>query len=210
MKFYSIRTFKKTSSDPLNKTNIFEKAHQRNIQRMNGNASAYGTCIFYGDTAEKFNDILGINALKKFKEDLELGFNHRFLTFCQYKKNGIKRHRLTTLFELFIPKSIPKSIWEIFIDNKVSDRQFKEIILDKQRVSQVLWNYSHISPIILEEAKLFDQEIENWTKLQECYSKFAKRGIFITFIGGFQIIKEMSEIVENIIEIEKEIISLSS
>ncbi len=206
MKFYSIRTFKKTSSDPLNKTNIFEQAHQRNIQRMNGNASAYGTCIFYGDTAEKFNGILGINALKKFKEDLEPGFKHRFLTFCQYKKNGIKRHRLTTLFELLIPKSFPKEGWETIIDSKVNDRQFKEIIKDKQRVSQVLWNYSCISPVILEEAKLFDQEIENWTKLQECYSKFAKRGIFITILGGFQTIKKMSEILDNIIEIEQKII----
>jgi len=210
MKFYFIWTFKKTSSEPLNKAYIFEKVHQRNIQRMNGNASAYGTCIFYGDTAEKFNEILGINALKKYLEDLKAGLNNLLLIFYEYKKTGIKRHLLTTFSRIIPSKFIPRSILEMFIDDIVGDRQFKNIILDKQHASEVLWNYSYLSPIILEEAKLLNREIENWTSLQEYYSNFAKRGIFITIFRGYQIINEMSEIIGNIIEIEQKIIDNAS
>ncbi len=206
---YPIWTFRRIS-DPKQKEDIFLEAHQRNIQRMIGNGSAYGKGLLYSDPASKFKGVLGIKALKELKRCFQPGFQYRFLTMYQYRANGVRGHFLKRAIERLLPEALAEYYSEMGIQYVIEGGQYHQIILDKQHVSQVLWNFSYLSPSIYREAELFDMDAENWTKLWEIYSQFIERGLIMTKIRGLLIIKDMEKILDNIIEIEKEIISLSS
>ncbi len=194
-------------SDPFSREIIFDKAHKRNIQRMIGNISAYNKSLIRGDTAEKFKGILGIKALEALRTNFQPGFLHRFLTMYQYRLFSIPCHFIKNLIETIFPEPLQKIANEMMgWDYILPGGQYEFIRQDKQHVSQVLWNYSDISATILREAELFDQEVENWTKLKEYYYQFINRGFFMTKLRGLLIIKEMDKILHNIIAIEQEII----
>jgi len=201
---YPIWTFRKVS-EPKNDEDIFIEAHQRNIQRMKGNESAYGKGMMF--SGSQFNGILGIKALEELKRYFQPGLRYRYLTMKQYRQNGLRGRLMKIFCKLAFPNDPFVDFYSEFGILYLTDSgSFHFTSLDKQRASQVLWNYSYLSPTITREAELFDMEVENWTKLYNEYSKFINREIILTNHQASSIIENMDKILDNIIAIEQQII----
>jgi len=199
-----INTYKKIG-EPLSKNIIFELAHARNIERMKGNISAYGESVWFN--ASKLSNLLGIKALEKIKEDFQPNIKTLFSTTQIYKKEntGIK-----------IMINLCKFLSKIFTTDGLPDRicieqfvlPYSLILMDKEFNLNFLHENTDLSPISKEELVLFEEEYENWTKFYNEYSVFVNRGLKLSNIRGMISVYRMGFILDNIIEIQKKIITL--
>jgi len=95
---YLIETFTNQSdSPPLPKNKRFEKAHERNIQKMKGKLEGYS------DLRLPLFPKLGIKAVEAFKKDLRIGITRRMATVFLY---GITDYQ--QLINVYLPIAIEK------------------------------------------------------------------------------------------------------
>lgn len=199
-----INTYKKIG-EPLSKNSIFELAHDLNIERMKGNISAYGESIWFN--ASKLSNLLGVKALEKIKEDFQPDIKTLFSTTQIYKKQntGIK-----------ITINLCKIFSKIFTIDGLPDRicveqfvlPYSLILMDKEFNLKFLHENINLSPISEGELVLFEEEYENWTKFYNEYNVFVNRGLKLSNIRGMISVYRMGFILDDIIEIQKKMITL--
>ena len=200
--YNSFITFQKISKEPLNKTAVFKLSFKRNLQRMKGNISAYD---------KMWSDFdLGINALKELKKNFEPGLKNRFATILKYKFETpiIKRiYRAGIFLNNIGPKLVDLSMIEFMVS------QYHRITFEKQDIAKYLWkvkdliNDANLSSMCRETSLLLSQEAENWNNLASYYTKFLKRGVFMSFPLSVILINRMADSLDNIIAIEEAIIA---
>ena len=200
-KHIMVETYQKIS-DPPSKYIIFEKAHQRNIERMKGNLSAYKENDVIDNMSKTFHNLFGVKSLERLKEDFKPGIKSRFLTMLFYKKQNIGIRFMVNLCKLCKPDFVPDRICEEqFI------KPYLIIIMDKNYNLQYLHDNIDLLPINKKEITLFEKEMENWTELNEHYNAFVDKGLRLCNIKGLFSIYQMGLILDNIIEIQREIVS---
>jgi len=69
-------------------------------------------------------------------------------------------------------------------------------------------NYSDLSPKYKRCSELLKNESEQWLKIAEFNRILLNKGFFITIPGALIILNKMDDIMENIIQIEQDILSL--
>lgn len=198
---YLIQSFKKIS-DPLPHEEAFELAHERNIERLKGNLTAYDKEL---NKIEGYE--FGISASQSFKDHFKKGLKNRFKTIVTYKMDGMQFKRNNRLIfinalRLKIPISFIKSL-------NPDIRQYDLIAMEKQYTAKYLRDVDN-SLNCNYKASLFDQEAEYWFKLSEYYDKFLKRGFLILLPHSIFLMKQMERIVDEIISIEESIIASSA
>jgi hypothetical protein len=189
---YFIEIFKNISASPFNKTEIFKIAHERNIERMKGNHSAYARRYEYFT--------LGIKGLQKLQQELEEETeSHQFL-IPMYKNRGVMVNLISKLH-----KTLNRSVQQM---PKISNI-FKNISIEKEDISNHLDKNIELLDVYQKEKKLLSDESEKWSELNLFYSKFIRKNIFLKKTEALNLIKKISLIVNEIISIENEIINLS-
>ena len=202
-----VKMFVDTPELPLTRDESFNISHKRNIERLKGNFSVY-----FGDFLnDSESHLFGINALKRLRKDFGVGLNYRIRTVYRYKLNnrlGIAYRLMDKLFLRF-PQFFPfhpdlliLELNDCFENIGIEKKYFAEFLSE---VQDILSDENMIE-ICKYESALFEKEAENWTKLAEYYSEFRERGILMATLHGFNIIKNMANVTDNIIAIEQAII----
>jgi len=179
-------SFEKTS-EPLSKEEIFDKSHERNIQRLNGKYSE----IFYNIIP--FTDY-GIKAVKSLKRDLSPGLRHRFATLLSIENYHEKNY------------TIPVGEYRGDFVNSI---MFRIHAIEKRNASQYLLANKHISPLCEKDGELLAQEANHWDNLSILINKLYKaadNGFLKLIIGSKPILDQMKKELEEIIIIEEKII----
>ena len=199
---YLIYVFKKIS-DPMPEKEAFELAHRRNIERLIGNHSLYKSQLGRMENLE-----LGIYAAKALKEDFSTGLKHRLRTSFIYKHQGreylrwlVKNSFYLFLHKVYHPYSFLKSI-------SSEENIYGWIALEKQYTAEYLKTLG--SQKIKHEADLFENETQQWRRLSSYYNLFLEKNILIRLPRAIYIIKNMKNILDNIISIEEEITLLQN
>lgn len=213
-KFYPVpvMTFKKIS-EPLPKEIIFNMSHERNIERMRGNISVYNADWVYGNISEKYNELVGIKALEKFKNNIRKRLKYRYLIVPNVKFSGFKKGNFENTAILSVTLSpIFFKIFEKISQKPINSLKGKKIsklnmiYTDKNYTLQYLRDNSDLLQNNSSEIKLFEYELENWSKLNERIKKYLNLGLFMKIFYGRRIINGMEKLLENIMEIENEIL----
>jgi hypothetical protein len=203
-----VRIFVDTPESPISRDEAFNISHNRNIERLKGNYSAYSH-KYYNSTDRH---LFGINALKRLRKDFGEGIDHRICTVNRYKLNnrlGIG-YKLMDFLYFRLPKLFPYhpdllilELNDCFENIAIEKKHFAEFLSEVQD----LLSDENLIRICNYESALFEQEAENWSKLAEYYSEFRVRGVFMSLSLGIQIIKNMANVTDNIIAIEQAIIN---
>ena len=211
---YDFQVFEKVK-EPMTKEQAFIFAHERNIQKLKGNRSAYFSHL--GDMNWTSRSKYGINAsqlLKTTYEGLEVN-----TTIEIYKLQGL----LTSfIYDFFYPlykfysffNFKEKTIFDMIAARMINF--FDHISYDKKYTTEYLseaeyrLNDKNLSNICKYEANLFNYETENWTKLSKSYNEFLSKGFLISNFKAINIIKDMDKTIKSIIELEDKIINGSN
>lgn len=180
-----IWVFKKMDNSlPPSHKERFEKAHQRNIKRLKGDFDAYfgvnlSDLPFLKHLYFSVCYRLGINAAKALEKDF-LRFN-RIITVNQYIK-----------YDFF-------------------NYSYEMIYLEKYNVSQYLLQNIDISPACEHDGLLLQKEAELWKNLtlyiQELNEIGRNNSLLKTLILSQPLLNEINQLIDEVIEIEKAIIS---
>ena len=200
----SILTFNKISDPPENKIYL-KKVYEKNIERMKGNKSSYDGDVLLDAILDELEDYLGINAVKSLQEDYQQGLLNQISQVRQLKKNN----KLSPLMILAIKLLKIDKSYASAIDENVA-RPYILYLRDKEFQYNFLEKNSDILQISNEELSLYKQEINYWKELFDHYKIFVKRGLSLSFIRGSIKVRQMNSVLEKIIEIQNEIIWLST
>ena len=209
---FRIKSYKKPVNITYEKEKIIEQVYQRNIKRLQGDYRYYISDIDYPDSYNiTANYTYGINASEEIKNIFGNGLKTQIYTIFQYKlagKFGIKNTIFTTI-ELMFQKLFNKEISLIF-DLVIPGYKniYRTIADEKLIISKVLLNYSDLSPKYKRCSELLKNESEQWLKIAEFNRILLNKGFFITIPGALIILNKMDDIMENIIQIEQDILSL--
>jgi hypothetical protein len=187
---YSLEIYKKINS-PLSREEIFQKARERNIEKMKGISEVYDS------RWRKSN--LGLNGLKKYMIDLE-NETKKSIIISEYKQTNRRLKMILNLSKIFVNYSFSKEL-----NLSVFDR----IAVEKQYITKFLEENKSLSEIYKHDALLFNQEEQNWKLLATYFSEFAKKRMLIKKSLGLETIRKMIEILDKIILLENKIINLS-
>jgi len=183
VKKYRIWAYEKVT-DPLPKEKALELAHKRNIQRMKGDKYSYDK-----DCRKPYREF-GINALERFKRDLE-SINPTILTIS-YKISNI-----TGFFNFYPFASMPK------IE--------KGIYVEKLNISQFLIKNGNLSSNCMHDAILIKQEAQYWKHLSQLHSDLYTAIHTNNILKAIQLSKtildKMINVIDVIISIEKLLIN---
>lgn len=200
--------------EPMTKEQAFIFAHNRNIEKLKGNRSAYFSYI--RNINWTFHSKYGINAsqlLKTYYEGLEVN-----TTIKSYKLQSLLKGFIYDLFNPLYKFYSFFNFKEKTILDMIEARMinfFDHIAYDKKYTAeylsdgQYILNDKNLSNICKYEASLFCGEAENWTKLSKSYNEFLRKGFLISNYKAVNIINNMDKIMESIIELEDKIISSS-
>lgn len=185
---YSIQLFSKISGLPIKKKEVFEKVHNRNIEKMKGTISVYP--MRYRKRK------LGINALNSLKNELDKGIKDRSNILLSYKCNGLKNRFLHKISKFLIDQYVPEQNFS---------NLFGWIAYEKENVFQYFEKNNHLLNAFQEEKENFKCEAKNWRILASYFSEF--RNIFMTRSDTLNLIKNMSSTIDNILLIEQKIVN---
>jgi hypothetical protein len=190
----------------FNRTEIFLKAHERNIEKMKGNRSVYDPILM-----NITSDIYGVNVLERLLQNMT-GMNNISHIFHVYKmSNSNKSEPIYYFLLLFMEKFFP----EIFT---LSDYQnlfnfYYQISVEKLNTSKYLktLNSTFKNETVINlckfEANLLKNESEKWAVLGNLYLYFMKFGRFLSSPWSICIINEMRNNINTILEIQNSIIN---
>ena len=209
---YRIKTYKKPVNINFDKEEIIEQVYQRNIQRLLGDYHYYISEIDYPDSYNiTGNYSYGINASKDIKKIFGDDLNNQIFTISAYKlagKLGIK-NTFFTIMEQFFQKYYDKDISLVFDLAVPGYKNIYETIADEKLIiSKVLSNYSYLSSKYQLSSELLKNESDQWFKIAEYNRILLNKGIFITMPRAIIILNQMYNIMDNIIQIEQDILSL--
>jgi len=209
---YRIKSYKKPINISNEKENIIEQAYNRNIKRLQGNYRYYISDTDYPDSYNiSANETYGINASIEIKKIFGENIKIQLYTILQYKltgKLGIKNTFFTILDKIL--KNYFEKDFSYTFDNIIPGYKnvYNTIAYEKMIISNVLYNYSNLSQKYQVCADLLINESEQWLKLSEYNKILLNKGLFITIPKALIILNQMENIMNEIIQIEQNIISL--
>jgi len=198
-KIHLITTFKKIS-EPSEEKQAFNAAHDRNIECLKGNLSAHSQNII--DSKNVYDFDLGINSLRRFKNECNQGLLHIRRIMKAYKGRSLNQLILTNALKIIsVFYNMPSSFDEMLTQN-----EFERIAIEKEYVASYLQNNSHISDSCLFDADLFIQEAEKWMELSELYSTFMGKGLRNNLYFTKKTLEKITNTLDEIIKLEEKII----
>ena len=204
-----VKIFSKNSEEPLSKQEAFNLSHKRNIEKLKGNFSVYFD--EYSGIYEKDNYSLGINALERLKGDLKDGIINQIKSAYIYKLNnnfGFFYRFMDRIYK-HTYKIFPYNINKIILD---SNDVFENIAIEKNYTANYLKEIQNnltdenLINLCKYESSLFKYESENWSKIENYYNEFRKKGVFMPLPQALTLLNNIAEAIENIILIEEAII----
>jgi len=177
---YHFLIFKNIIDQPLNKKECFQRAHERNIQKMKGNKTVYDEEIFQRYFGFR---IFGINALQSLKQDITL-FN-------------ILLYNALPDIHFLSPWTSISAYWMIYEEKYEIAQYLKENYLFSPKIC--LWDAQHLEL----EAQLILHFIHLMFDLNQTLSN--NTGI-VTFLRSYPIIKDIRNTIDTMISVEKAII----
>jgi len=207
---YLIQSYKKPQDPVYDKATILEHAYQRNIKRLQGDFRYYTSPVDHKECYNLTKDyIYGINASKKIQSMLGEDFKTQLETLYAYKKTGkfgIK-NTCVSILDRFIQRFLHIDLSYTF-DCAVPGyrNNYRFIAEEKQMISEVLQNYSHLSPLCRYSADLLQKESLLWFDLASYNRILMNKGIFISSPRAVYILNHMTKIMDEIIEIQQDII----
>lgn len=194
---YLIITFEE-ALESLPKSEIYKRAHERNTKRLRGSHDAYDEMLTEVGYYE-----FGISGSKSLKKDFSRGLNNRIKTIFIYKIMGkqFRKQKRQDLAKSLLYK-IPQSFFQII---HPTENEFDRIAIEKCHTAKYLTTMGNSH-----EAGLFEQEAEHWSKLSSFYNKYLKRGFVIFLPHSILIMRQMENIVDEIISTEESIITSSA
>jgi hypothetical protein len=174
---YLFEIFEDAIDEPLSKTEAFELAHTRNINRMKGDANAYSKEYTLVLGHELY--IFGVHALKFLKHSYNIR-NILMLTISD-KIRGTS----------YIYESAYWCYW---------------IFYEKHNISQYLIENSDLYSNAIFDAEMLEIEANNWLLLNLTIMKLSSIPIF-RLPAKMLVLKEIRDILDIIISIEKDIIN---
>ncbi|MCX6666018.1 MAG: C39 family peptidase [Euryarchaeota archaeon] len=174
-----------SGSSPLTLDERLEKAHERNIQKINGDKTVYS------ELSLNLFSYLGIKGLKAFRRDLRIGITHRMTTV-----------RIDT--KLDSNTMIISSIYDIISIEKNNASQYLFSIIDSLQDKNLQTLCAH-------DAMLLQRESDSWKQMSqfvlELYELGKTQGPFMTWILSFPITTKMKQALNEMISIENAIIT---
>ncbi|MEA2054422.1 MAG: C39 family peptidase, partial [Candidatus Thermoplasmatota archaeon] len=175
---YTTLAFKK-ARESLPKEKAFEMAHERNIQRMKGNASAYD-----GQSCRENFCVFGVDALRALKKDF-----------------GLASFAIRAPFLVLITKFYP------YLSLIMQSYEFTA--MEKHNVSEFLYQNSNLSPICKRDALLLETEADHWKEMKSYMAELndIMDSLLETMLYAMPIIQSITETINKIIDVEMDIIS---
>jgi hypothetical protein len=189
---FLINAYKKVNS-PLSDEMVFKKSHDRNIEKLKGNAISYD---------EKWQDYkLGLNALYALRNDFEMILNKKnFDLISLYRLDSFKLAIMERGPLFFVKKSSRPIFNDTFIN------PYDTISIEKKYAYEYIKNNSVNFRGLEDEIELLGQELEIWKLISNFYSRFYKEFILSTKNNKIKKINEyLVSNISEIINIEKNI-----
>ncbi len=181
---YYIETFLNHSIPPYSLEKRFEKAHERNIQKVNGDRKVYS------DLSLNLFSYLGIKGLKAFKGDIRMGITHRMTTVMIYAKLVSDPTLLTSIYNTIVVEKYNASQYLSYIQNYLHDQKLKTLC-------------TH-------DATLLQRESNCWKNMSLLVSELnilgKTHGPVTTWMLSFSITQKMKKTVNEMISIESAMI----
>ena len=163
------------------------------------------------------NFTYGINASKEIHRILGDGLQTQLVTLEEYKENGRENGRfgmlntLLFIFEKSIQRMCNKDISFILdLLFPCYKNSYRLIAEEGQVISTVLLNYSHLSPVFQHCAELLQKESDLWFEIASYNRLLLNKGVFLSIPRALWIFNQMADIMDDIIQIQQDIISISS
>jgi hypothetical protein len=184
---------KKPQFQLLSPQQRFEQSHAQNIKRLRGDFEAYYgidpsnlpllTYLYLSTYAYR-----GIAAARALKRDVSWPL-HRLLTISRYQEYY---NELSDIFYMM----------------------YDNTRIEKENISYYLLENQNLSPICKTEGLLFQREADCWKNftllVKELNEISANQGLIITFLQSQNIFKQMNQLLDEIINIEKTIIKINN
>jgi hypothetical protein len=203
---YVVETFADTPVAPLDKEQVFLKAHERNLQKMKGDHSVYDSMI-----TEQWNvSHLGILGVQQMNTDFSKGIANRITTIAYYKYYCFIRlltadYRLSSLLSLMVPDSVNFSLTPNFFNKFTQIAMEKTTIVEYLNSTKSSWSNPELSQLCAHDAQLLLYEQQNWSRLADHFEIFIKRGLLISTPRAVLVVKDMVPSAQNIFLLEQEI-----
>jgi hypothetical protein len=205
---YSIELFSPETPSELTDNERLFLSLARNGEKLNGTLDVYDDHLKNTWGCTEF----GINTVKAMKTSYAPGFS-RWGTSLVYQ--------WLVLYHLFPFEYLVFSIFDekyptVFgIDEHLNTaNQIRQIGIEKQVIAQYLQHQSEtvshpsLKSTLLSQSVFLDQEAQLWIDLGEQYEQFARRSILLSTLKSLQIINEMHSIVEQIVTLEEQFLSM--
>jgi hypothetical protein len=188
---YLIEIFKKNKI-PLSKKDALKCAHERNLEKMQGNKNSYAKIY-------RYKNEIGLKALEALREDLNSELSQRLKIIRTYRHIG-KRLNLLSKFTKLFPAA-RSSNYNPFTSF------YSKISTEKLYTYQYLNNNYDSLKLFKNEILLLNEEIKIWNSLELNFLKFSKK-VSLNKNEALEIIEKIKNQIDKIIKIEKEIINL--
>ena len=195
---YQFNTYKQ-KNQPLSKTEAFHQAFQKNIENLTG-----------GIQPDK--RYYGLRASQQMHSDFSSAENNSQETIRLYKDyggNGVNitlymcMQKLCSILNRHHP-----NVFDILLAGKTSP--FDDIANVKRDVAEYLQNSTIQPSLCKNQSNLLRNESLLWHELAQYYTIFLKKGIYLSDLRAIHIIKNMEQLMSDIIAIEEAIIIASS
>ncbi len=209
---YRIIIYQKPNHISYIKEEIIETMFDRCIKRLKGDYRYYTSDTDFPDSYNLTKEYAyGINASKELQHLFGGTVKNQMDTIKQYRlyyKLGIK-NKFFTILEQTSQRAFKKDISYI-LESTVPDYKniYRLIAEEKLIISEVLKNFSYISNKYEVCSNLMKLEAENWSKIASYNKELMTRGILFSNSRAILILHQMERIMNDIIQIEEQIISL--
>jgi hypothetical protein len=210
---FCIQSYEKPIVLSYDEEQIMLKAFQRNIKRLQGDYRYYTSIVDYpGSFNYTRNFSYGINGSKQIQRILGGKIQTQLFTLKEYRRSGRFGFLNTFLFMLdkginhFSEFDISYALDLIISGYKNNHRKVAE---ERQTISEIMLDYSHLSPYFQQVSELLKNESDLWLTIASYNRVLLNKGVFISIPRGLRILDKMAEMMDGIIEIQQEILSIS-
>jgi hypothetical protein len=207
---YRIKCFEKPVNISYDIERIIDQAYQRNMRRLKGDATAYDLFFDHPLSENISNYYFGLNVTNRLKNIYGSDLQTQLYTLSVYKR--MVRFGIANTFFFIVDNSLQR-----FLQNDFSyvfdslpipgyKNDYKIIAEEKQIISEVMVDYAYLSPRYAYCAKLLQNESELWFRIA-CYHRILlNKGKFITVPRALSIFNKISNLLDDIILIQEEIV----
>ncbi|MFO7678120.1 MAG: C39 family peptidase [Thermoplasmatota archaeon] len=211
---YRIKSFEKPVTISYDMEGIIGQAYQRNMRRLQGDATAYDL-FFDSPICENITKYyFGLNVSYRLKNIYGRNLQTQLYSLSVYKRMVRFGIANTFFFALdnFLQRFLERDFSYVFDSLPLPGykNDYKFIAEEKQIISQLMMDYAYVSPVYENCSKLLQHESQLWFRMADYHRILLNKGIFTTIPRAVYIFNKISSILEEIIQIQQEILSLSN